>query len=58
MKGVLYMMKPKTLKNKLYSIALVSLGALSVPIDGDATAFVLLLMLGIPLFFAKENYIK
>lgn len=51
------MWKHELLKNKLYSIALISVGALSVPIEWDATAFVFTLMIGIPLFFAKENWI-
>lgn len=51
------MWKKELLKNKLYSVALISLGALSVPIDYDATAFVFLLMIGLTLFFAKENWI-
>lgn len=51
------MWKKKLLKNKLYSVVLVSIGALSIPIEYDATAFVFTLMLGLPLFFAKENWI-
>lgn len=47
----------KTLKNKLYATVLIILGWLSTLIDGDATAFVFLLMIGVPLFFAKENWI-
>lgn len=51
------MWKKELLKNKLYSIALVSVGALSISIEYDATAFIFTLMMGLPLFFAKENWI-
>lgn len=47
----------KTLKNKLYAIALLLCGYIPVLIDGDGTAFVFLGMIAIPLFFAKENWI-
>lgn len=46
----------KTIKNKLYALALLLVGAFSM-FDGDATAFVLLLFFAVPLFFAKENWI-
>ena len=51
------MWKKELLKNKLYSVALISVGALSIPIEYDATAFIFTLMMGLPLFFAKENWI-
>lgn len=47
----------KTLKNKIMSVALILLGFLSSRIDGDGTVFIFTLMLGIPLFFEKENWI-
>ena len=50
------MWKKELLKNKLYSVALISVGALSIPIEYDATAFIFTLMMGLPLFFAKENW--
>ena len=40
----------KTLKNKLYAIALLVCGSLGV-------ALVLFGMIAVPLFFAKENWI-
>lgn len=46
-----------TLNNKLFSVALVGLGALTVPIENDATFLVFMLMIGLPLFFSKENWI-
>ena len=51
------MWKKELLKNKLYSIILIGIGALSVLIEYDCTFFILTLMLGLPLFFAKENWI-
>ena len=42
----------KTLKNKLYAIAL-----LVCALENDATALVLFGMIAVPLFFAKENWI-
>ena len=50
--------KRNTLKNKLYSVALVGLGAMTVPIEHDATFLVFSLMIGIPMFFSKENWIS
>ena len=51
------MWRRELIKNKLYSAALISLGALSIPIEYDATAFIFTLIMGLPLFFAKENWI-
>lgn len=51
------MWKRELIKNKVYSAVLISLGAITVPIESDATAFIFLLMIGVPLFFAKENWI-
>lgn len=48
----------KLLKNKLYSLAMILIGYISVHLlDGDCTVFILMLMLGIPVFFSKENVI-
>ena len=52
------MWRRELLKNKLYSLILIGIGALSVLIDYDATFFIFTLMFGLPLFFAKENWIK
>lgn len=51
------MWKRELLKNKLYALLLVIIGALSVLIEYDVTFFIFTLMLGLPLFFAKENWI-
>lgn len=41
----------RTWKNKVVALALALLGYLSTFIDGDATGFVFLLFLAVPLFF-------
>lgn len=51
------MWRRELLKNKLYAIAIIFLGALSVPIEWDATFFLFALMVGVILFFSKENWI-
>lgn len=51
------MWKQKLLKNKLYALLLVMIGALSIFIEYDGTFFIFTLMIGLPLFFAKENWI-
>lgn len=43
-------------KNKLYAVAVIFLGALSVPVEWDATFFLFTLMMGLTLFFSKENW--
>ena len=49
----------KLLKNKLYSSLLMLVGYLSMLLlEGDGTVFILTLMIGIPVFFAKENVIN
>lgn len=45
------------LKNKFYATAVIFLGALSVPVTRDGTFFLFHLMLGLMLFFSKENLI-
>jgi len=47
----------KTFKNKSYSLTIISVGVASIFINMDATVFLLALMMGVPLFFAKENVI-
>jgi len=51
------MWKQKLLKNKLYALLLVIIGALSILIEYDCTFFIFALILGLHLFFAKENWI-
>lgn len=48
----------KTKKNKIISLVLFFIAFLSIFIQGDVTAFVLISLLATPLFFAKNNYIN
>ena len=50
-------MKIETLKNKIVALLLVAAGYLTVLPEKDITAFVVCLLLGIALFFSKENHI-
>ncbi len=50
-------MKYKTLKNKIYAALLITIGMVPVVIDGDGTFLVLAGCIGIPMFFAKDNWI-
>ena len=52
------MWRRELLKNKIYSLILIGIGALSVLIENDGTFFIFSLMLGLPLFFSKENWIR
>ena len=47
----------RTWKNKAVALFLASLGYFSTFIDGDATAFVFLLLFAVPLFFARRNLV-
>lgn len=47
-----------TLKNKLCALTLLIVGVVPVLMDKDATVLVFSLLLGVPLFFAKENWIE
>lgn len=51
------MWKRKLLKNKIYAVVLILLGVVPILTDGDGTFFIFTLMLGIPLFLAKANWI-
>lgn len=44
-------------KNKICSLLLTGFGALTIPIANDATAFAFILMISVPMFFSKENWI-
>lgn len=58
MRGVYKMTKHKLFKNKLYSSVLMLLGLFTIKLlQGDCTVFIFMLMLGLPVFFAKENVI-
>lgn len=46
------------LKNKIIAVILILLGALSILIlEGEATFFLFTLIVGIVLFFARENWV-
>lgn len=47
----------KTLKNKLCGGFLILVGIIPMILDGDATALIMLGMVGVPLLFAKTNWI-
>ena len=51
------MWRRELLKNKIYSLILIGIGALSVYIEYDGTFFIFALMIGLPLFFSRENWI-
>lgn len=51
------MWRKELLKNKLYAIVIIFLGALLVLVEQDATFFLFSAMIGSALFLAKENWI-
>lgn len=51
------MWKRELWKNKLFGIIFILLGALTVPIEWDATFFLFSLILGLGVFFSKESCI-
>ena len=52
------MFKRELLANKLYAILIMAIGIITVLVSKDMTAAVFLFMVAVPLFLAKENYIK
>lgn len=51
------MLRRDLIKNKIYGIIFIILGALTIPIEWDATFFLFTLMVGILLFASRENCI-
>ena len=51
------MLRKDLIKNKIYGIIFIVLGALTIPIEWDATFFLFTLMFGILLFASRENCI-
>ena len=51
------MLRRDLIKNKIYGIIFIVLGALTIPIEWDATFFLFTLMFGILLFVSRENCI-
>lgn len=50
------MFKHYLIFNKLIALVLIGAGALPILIEGDGTFTVFALLIGMPLFFAKENW--
>ena len=46
-----------TIKNKMYSIALMATGIIPVLICGDATFLLFVSIVAVPMFFSKEQWI-
>lgn len=47
----------RTLKNKLYALAILVVAIVSIPLlEGEGTIFVLFTLFAIPMFFAKDNW--
>ena len=51
------MLRRDLIKNKIYGIIFIILGALTIPIEWDAKFFLFDLMVGILLFASRENCI-
>lgn len=51
------MLRRDLIKNKIYGIIFIILGALTIPIEWDATFFLFALMVDIMLFASRENCI-
>lgn len=47
----------RTWKNKLIAMALVCIGMTGVVLESDATALVLMLLLAVPMFFSRKNWV-
>ena len=47
----------RTWKNKLAAIGLIIPSLIPIWLERDATVFVLMAMIAIPLFFATQNYV-
>lgn len=44
-------------KNKLYAVTLLALGLLIMLLGQDATAFLILALIAVPMFVSKKNWI-
>lgn len=47
----------RTYKNKLCALALIIIGIGPIYLENDATFMIFALLIGLPLFFAKQNHI-
>ena len=43
------------IKQKLVGVVLIALGAISVPVEGDGTAFLMMLFIGLALIVTKDK---
>ena len=58
MKWIKKITKHKLCKNRLYSSILMLIGLFTVKLlEGDITVFIFTLIIGLPVFFSKENVI-
>lgn len=51
------MWRRELLRNKIYSLLLILIGVVPILIDRDGTFFIFALLIGLPLFFSKKNWI-
>ena len=51
------MKRKSTLGNKILAVCLLALSAIPMIMEKEATGFIFMCMVAIPLFFAKKNYI-
>ncbi len=51
------MKRKSTLGNKILAVCLLVLSAIPMIVEKEATGFIFVCMVAIPLFFAKRNYI-
>lgn len=45
------------MKNKIYAVALLALGVISMAVSKDATGLVFLSIIAVPLFVSRKNWI-
>ncbi len=56
---VKWLFNKKLLKNKVYSIGIMLIGSITIPIsEGDCTGFIFTLLIGLPLFFSNKKVIN
>lgn len=51
------MWRKETIKNKICALVLIGTGFFSIFLENDSTVFIFFCLIGVPLFFAKENWI-
>ena len=57
LKGIIRYIR-RTWKNKLIALALLAIGGLTLSISNDATVFIFMMFITLPLFFINKNVIK